>query len=165
MCPIYCFAIKQSLSSSTKQQNLFFASAFVKMSDTLLSVGMYVTWIFLSSMASRMKWYWISICLVCAWNLLSLDNAIEPLGCCNWLLTVHFADHVFPLGSYTTTRLPWPHEFVWYTQPRYSIMQWCIASSSSRIQLLYPYGISILRLSAGVSGQPNLRCNTPRWGS
>ena len=73
--------IERSPSISTKRRNFNFASGLVKISDVLSSVGMYMTSIFLSSTASRMKWYRMSICLVRAWNLLSLDNAIAP-----WLL-------------------------------------------------------------------------------
>ena len=67
-----------SPNNSVKWQNLVFVSSLVNISTGLLSVGIYLSVIFLPSTASQIKWYWMSMCLVHAWNLLSFDNAIAP---------------------------------------------------------------------------------------
>ena len=74
-------------------QNLAFGRGFVNISAMFSSVGTYLMEIFLFSTASWMKWYWISICLVQAWNLF-FDNAITP-----WLSHFNVTGLLNPLIS------------------------------------------------------------------
>ena len=89
---------QQSLSSNDLMNwwNFAFMSGLVNISAGFLSVGTYLTTIFLFSTASQTKWYHILMCLVQVWNLLSFDNMIAP-----WLSQLSVTRLLNPWISWT----------------------------------------------------------------
>ena len=83
------FLISFTFSISTNCWNFGFRSTLVKMSDTLSSLGTYLSLILPSAMHSQMKWYLTSICLVCVKFVI--------LQKCNWplIVTVYSEHFVF----------------------------------------------------------------------
>ena len=148
-----------SPNSLTKQWNLAFGRGFVNISAIFSSVGTYLMEIFSFSTASQMKWYWISICLVWAWNLLSFDNTIAP-----WLSHFNVTSLSNLLISPINVLPPLQHVSVQCTPLQYLTMWWCIVFSSSKWWHWCQCGRNIPRLSACVAVQPN-PCHRSLQGS
>ena len=106
--------------------NFGLSKGLVKMSDTLSSVSMYFTWIFLSSTTSQMKWYHRSMCFVLTWNLLSFASAMAP-----WLSHEMVSSFSSPQISFMKLLSQIPSASARCTPPLYSTTKRLLASSSS----------------------------------